>query len=201
MSVRRELRPQRQPVTSKGSTVCPPVRNRNPRRHAFDTPAPIPGHPGSKPAFAIDGAHQVVDVDDLGLQLDDEEAGRCGVPGKHIDHAPLAEHGEGHLRLQDPAIVLHEACGNRLVHRRMASIQQAPEVSALPSRRQDDRAIERRSDRSDRTKTSTRDPATFDEPHDGPRDACSDCELGLRKPFPDPEGPKSRSYMDRTHIG
>ena len=73
-------------ATSVGLTVA----NDDPYSYEQRVPAAITGDDRREPAFAIDRADQIVEVNDLGLQFDDQQRpGRC-VPCQDVDQAAFA---------------------------------------------------------------------------------------------------------------
>src|SRR4051812_9748270 len=56
-----------------------------------------------QPALSIDGSDQLVDIGNVGLELDDENDLPLWVKGEDVDDASLAEDRERNLRSADPA--------------------------------------------------------------------------------------------------
>ena len=56
----------------------------------------------SQPPALIHLSHQLVDVDDVGLELDHDEGAQAAMPRQDVDHAALAVDRERHLRIKHP---------------------------------------------------------------------------------------------------
>ncbi len=96
--VHRQLGPQRRGVRSERPSVRPAVRHDHPRRDRHRIPTPRTSHGRREPALAIQGGHELADVDDLGLQLDDQQDPACRVPREDVDDAAFAVDREGDFR-------------------------------------------------------------------------------------------------------
>jgi len=119
-------------VRSDRPSVRPAVRHDHPRRDRHRIPTPRTCHGHREPALAIQGGQELADVDDLGLQFDDQQDPACRVPREDVDDAALAVDREGDLRLRGPARKITEEAGHQFVHPGMARAHQATEIAALP---------------------------------------------------------------------
>ena len=73
VAVGRELRPKRRCMAGKQTPIRASVGDRDPARYGRGTPTTLPGDARREATLPVDAAHQLVDVDELGLQLDDEQ--------------------------------------------------------------------------------------------------------------------------------
>src|SRR4051812_1414699 len=73
--------------------IRPALRDDHPRRYrdafVLREPAALARNPARDADLAIEGRDELVDVDDLGLQLDDEECAACPVEREDVDDAPV----------------------------------------------------------------------------------------------------------------
>mgnify|MGYP000011634088 CR=1 FL=1 len=68
-------------------------------------PAALPGNAPGETPLSIQAREQLLDVHELGLQLDHEHDPLPRVPGEDVDRAALAEYRECDLRVVQPAVV------------------------------------------------------------------------------------------------
>ena len=81
-------------------------------RHRDDgrLPGLVLGYPWSQSPLAVERAEQLADVDDLGLQLDNQERPGCWMPRNQVDDAALAVDREGDFGPHQPANANEVAC-------------------------------------------------------------------------------------------
>jgi hypothetical protein len=135
-------------MPSQRSPVRPTVRDHDPGRDARSRPSPAGRDVRSQSPLSVDRAHQVVEIHDLGLELEDQQTPCRGVPGEPVDHASLAIRRERDLRLESPARKLPKALRDRFVDGRVTSVDQAPEVASLPPKGEIHARIKGRGDRA-----------------------------------------------------
>ena len=116
----------------KRPTIRSTVGDNKPNPNSRRNPSAIPYQPIGEPPLPVKSAHRLIQVDELGLELDDQEAPRCRMPGKDIDDPSLAVDGERDLGLAEPRPVGQQVPSHRLVHGRMPRVEQSAEVATLP---------------------------------------------------------------------
>ena len=133
-----------------------PDRDRR-RRISWADPAAIDGDPDGVAPFAIDGPDKLVDVGDVGLELNHQEGSQPRMPGEDVDDPALAVDRERHLGLQDPLWELFgEVAGDQLVKLGVPGIQQTIEIPGAPPSREVDPDLERCRDSPKSTRPSSR---------------------------------------------
>jgi hypothetical protein len=85
--------------------------------------AELRGDPGPEPPFPIERADGLANVDDLGLDLDEEQRPGRRMPGRDVDEATLAREIERHLGPRDPALATKRP-EQRLHKRRVTGARQ-----------------------------------------------------------------------------
>ena len=106
-----------------------PDRDRRPRIPWAD-PAAIYGDPDGVASFAFDGPDELVNVRDVGLELDHQKRTQLRMPGEDVDDPALAVDRERHLGLQNPLReLLGEVAGDQLVKLGVPRIQQTIEIA------------------------------------------------------------------------
>ncbi len=111
------------------------VGNHQDRSDGLGRPTAVPRDARGEAPFAIERAEELVDVDDLGLQLDGEQGSAIRVVREHVDDATLRTDRERHLRSHDPLrTVAPEPARDVVVERGVAGVEQAVEVAAAPPR-------------------------------------------------------------------
>lgn len=110
-------------MTCNATTIGGTVGNDNPYSHDGRDPTAITDDFGGQSTLAIDRAHQVADVDDVGLQLDDEQGPRLRVPRHDVHDSAFAADRERDFRRHLPAGKRQERPSHRLMQRAVASIQ------------------------------------------------------------------------------
>jgi hypothetical protein len=132
--------------------VRPPGGDDHPnrRRHPHaDIPATFPRDLVGQSPLSIDRADQLVDVGDLGLQLDHEQSSPGRMPRQDVDDPALAVNRKRDLRFGQPAGQPRETPGDLLVQGRVAGVQQPVQVAAAPAGHEIDTNIERLRDGPD----------------------------------------------------
>jgi hypothetical protein len=96
-------------------------------------PATLAGDDEPQAAPAVHRGDQLLGVRELGLELDDEQAPRLGMPRQDVDDASLAIVREGDLRQPGPPGELSKTSGHGLVQLRVCGVHEAIKVGALPA--------------------------------------------------------------------
>src|SRR3989304_5177846 len=117
-----------------------------PPRARGRAPAARAGGGGGEPALAVKGAHDLLWIDDLRLQLDDQQRARGDMPGQDVNHAALPIDGERHLRRELPAADPLEKLRHALVHCRVAPVHEPVPLHAPPPWHEVEADLERRGD-------------------------------------------------------
>ena len=133
-----------------------PARGRGGRPTAFGSDL------RSEATLSIDRSHEVVDVDDVGLQLDDESRARRCVPGQEVDHSPFPVDRERQLGHDGPTPDAAKVTGELLVQASVACIEQSVEITATPSRDDVDADLKRGGVRPDGTQRVVVEVPTLD---------------------------------------
>ena len=128
-----ELRPEDGRVIGQSPSVRAAWGDDHPHADSDGIPTVIPGDLPGDSTTDIHRRHQVVDVDDPRLELDDEQRSRRRVPGDDVDHASLTVSGKGNLGKREPAPDLAEPPERSLVHQRVPTIDQAVKIGAAPA--------------------------------------------------------------------
>ncbi len=155
----------------------------DPGRDRDRIPAPLSSDDSGQSPFPIDGPHQLVDVDELRLQLDDEQDPARRMPGEDVDDPALAIDREGHLGFCDPALERREHASHRFVHRSVAGVEHPAEVAALPANDSVEPGVERIRHPSDLTQRDGGQVAALDPPDDPTRDPRASGEIVLTPPL------------------
>src|SRR3954454_1755335 len=87
-----------------------------------------------EPEPTIHRSEEVVDVDQLGLQLDDEQRSGLSVPAQQIDRAALAVDGIRDFGRDFPPVKRREVGSDLFVKTSMSGGQQPIEIATTPSR-------------------------------------------------------------------
>src|SRR5262245_60157549 len=113
-------------------------------------PTTIADDLANEPPLLSDFPDQLVDIHDVGLELDHEDGASAGRPGDDVDDATLPVDRVRHLRREDPGRqLLPEPSSHELVELRMPGIQQSIEIAGAPARHEVDADVERRRDPAD----------------------------------------------------
>jgi hypothetical protein len=198
-SVEGELGAKHRRVGCDSAPVGSALGEDDPSRDRGRIPAPVARDRRRESPTSVGRSHQVVDVDEFRLQLDDEQDSSARVPREDIDDATFSVDREGHLRLGDPAIETGEHGGHRLVHRCVPGVDQATEVAALPSECGVEPGIEGDSDPTNRPERYRIEPAVFDATNDGARHAGSRRQILLAKPLSDSNRPQRCAHPMVVH--
>ena len=125
------------------------VRDQQPRRKAVGPPVACCSDLWGEPNLPVKGPQHLGNIDDLGLQLDDEEGASPRVPREAVDDAPLTVDRERRLRGELPTTRIREPSGEGLMERGMACIHDPIELSATPAQGVVGPSIEGKGDRPD----------------------------------------------------
>jgi hypothetical protein len=86
--IRRVGRAQDRPMLGEPTPVRPTVLDENHAGHCLRPPTAIFDDPPRQPTLPINGADELLDIDDRGFQLDDHERLCASVPGDDVDDRP-----------------------------------------------------------------------------------------------------------------
>ena len=165
-TVRRQFAPDREPVVGDCPSVRTAVGDDYPNSDACRRQPTPGGDVRCQATLSIKGSEHLVEVDKLGLELDDEE-GTCGrVPREDVDGSALAPDREGNLRLRDPGRVQREESSHHLVHGRVSPVDQSTEVASLPTDVHLDSSIQCGSDLPHLGNGDAADATAFDARHE-----------------------------------
>lgn len=174
----------------KPSRVGAAVRNEQPRGNGPWTPLARGGDLGSQPDLPIEGPKHLRDIDDLGLELDNEEGASPGMPGEGVDHASFAVDRERHLRRELPVTNPREPSGEGLMERGMARVHDPIELAAAPAKGVVGPGVERQRGGHDLRHRQAIREAALDPRDVGFRHARARRQLGLRPTDADPQRSK-----------
>jgi hypothetical protein len=183
----------------------PPVRHRVAEQDAGANRGSLPpacsGDRRSQSAVSVDGADEILNVDQLRLQLDHEQGATDWVEGEDVNDAPLAVDGERRLRRDQPSAQTHESARERLVHGRVACVHGTRQFAASPAEVESDIRLDGRRDPGDQLKPQSPDVTALDTGHRdlGRARACG--HVGLAKAEPDADAPQRGAELDGIHVG
>jgi len=161
-----------------------PARDQHTGRHG---PSMIAGDPGRKPPLPIDGPDQLVQIGDVGLQLDDEQHPPTCVIREHVDDASLTKDRERDLGPRHPARQAGESAAHGLVKTRMSVIEQTVEVACPPARDDIEPDVEGRGVTSRGIEAQRPEMASLDPRYGRLRDAGQPGDVGLAQATTDPD--------------
>jgi hypothetical protein len=102
------------------------------------------------------------DVDELGLQLDDEQDPAGGMPREDVDDPSFAVDRERNLRFSHPVAMVREYLRHHLVHRCVTGTDETAEISALPAHRRVVSGVDGGCDTSDHSEGHHVEPSVLD---------------------------------------
>ena len=108
----------------------PILRERDGRHDGADLPAEWPDDVTREPRLGVEGAEELLDIDEVGLHLHHQQ-NACRMPGEHIDPAALAVPVVAHLDPDQPAPALEPPLHGRR-DGRVGRIQQAVQFGPVP---------------------------------------------------------------------
>jgi hypothetical protein len=121
-------------VGSHPATICGRVSEYDPGGGILDVPAAFSRHLRRQPAVPVHGGEQLLDVNELGLELDHEEFASQRVERKDIDDSSFSIDCERNLRHGQPSGVSTEEAGDLLMHAAVAGAEHSIEVASTPAR-------------------------------------------------------------------
>ena len=186
VAVGRERVPKHRRMCRNTTPVRLRVGEDNPHARRDWVPAAVAGNPGGKTPIAVDRAEQRLDVDEIGLELDDQQQPSPGEPREDVDHAALAIDREAHLGHGDPAGEGRKETRERLMERGVACSEEPVRVSAAPTADEVNTDVERGQDASERPDRQCVQMSPFDEGHEarGNRGGRGEIDLPPTAPLP-----------------
>ena len=127
---------------------------------------------GAQARLPIDLPQKILDVDDVGLELDDQERSRSGMPRKDVHDAALPVDGEALLGDEGPTGQLLEQHGRPLVECGVARIDGTIELAAVPLGDEVEPDLQRSSNPTQRRQGHGLEMPPLNVRHDGPTDIC-----------------------------
>lgn len=198
-TVARQCRPERGRVGPDPPTIRASLGHHQAGRDGVHRPAKVGGDPAAKSCLSIERAEQFPDIDDLGLELDNEQRATTGVPREQVDHAAFAVDGKRHLGPDGPAVDGVEPADADLGEAGVAGADHPLQVAATPPRQQVHAHLEDCPDRAKRAQAQGIEVASLDPRHRGVRHPCSPCHVLLPKAQPQPDAAKPRAQLDVLH--
>ena len=162
-------------------------------------PPEIPSDGGREPCLSIERAKELADVHDRGLQLDDQEGPRRGMPRQEVDDTALAADRERDLRTDGPATDLREAPDDRLGEGRVMRMDEPIEIAATPPRRQVDADLEGRGHGADGVHGQQVEAPALQTRDRRVGDAGPIRDVALPQPATKPDRPEPRTELDVVH--
>lgn len=105
-----------------------------PDSHDKRFPASICSDAACEPSLVVERPKKLVDVHDVGLQLDDEDRSSAWMPREQVDHAALTIDREGRFRDEVPGgPTSAERAHDGLVELGVATVEQPVEIAATPT--------------------------------------------------------------------
>lgn len=218
-TVVREGRPEECAVLRRSSAVGRRVCNEQAAGHRERVPAEPSGDDSRQPVLPIERAQELPDVDELGLDLDDEKGAHGWVPAQKVDDATLAELREGDLGsdLPGPGRRAREhgawdrgapGCGDtdrgdpvdsETGQRRVPYVQDTIDVDRSRSRVQLDPDLEGAGDGANGVERNLADVPALDARHGGPGGTGLLGEIELPPATPDASHPDEPSEPKIVH--
>ncbi len=100
------------------------VGHDQPDAHELRFPTAALNNLSAQAVFSIECSKQLVDVDQSGLHLDNQQVLGPSMPGELVDDAAFAVYREGHLGLNNPAGSPRDQRSEALGEQGMATIEQ-----------------------------------------------------------------------------
>jgi len=125
--------------------------------------------------------HRLFDRCQFGLELDDKQRPRFGMPREEVDRPALAVFGVGNLRHDGPAEAL-QTRDDRIAEHRVSAIEEPIQLAATPADQDDDLRIERAEEPTQRSNGQALNAATLDSRHDVVTDADPFGRVDLAQP-------------------
>ena len=176
----------------RGSFRNRPAADRRRRPSAFAR------DPRSQSPIPIDRADERLDVDDIGLELNDQEAARRRMEGQDVDCSAFAVDGERRLRGRQPTGAT-ELASRRLVHCRVAAVQHPIELTASPTGQPVDPDLQGCRDPDQHAHRDRLENVALHARHRGGRYAGGRRDVRLAPALPKTDGANHRSQSQRIH--
>ncbi len=77
-------------MSSNSTPVRSALCKDDPHRDRAGIPAAVAGDSRGEPATSVGCSHQVIDVDEFGLELDDEQDSSDRMPREDVDHSAFS---------------------------------------------------------------------------------------------------------------
>src|SRR5687768_16720518 len=181
------------PVRCQSGAIRSPIRDDDPGRHGQWFPAPTPSDLNAEPSPLIHPADEFVDIDDVGLELDDHERSMSRVPGEDVDDPSLAVDRKCDLRFESPSReIAGEPAGYRLVKARVSAADEPIEISATRASAQRHLDVENASDGEDGPKLDALDVSALDPGDHRRAEPDFPADIGLSPSPADPDRTESR---------
>ncbi len=169
------------------------VGDEDPTADRCRLPSALASDHAGDPTVSIDGRHQVLDVHDGRLELDDQERPAARMPGEDVDDATFAVDGERDLGAVHPSREPSEHPGDCLVQRGVAGTEQAVELASAPPGNHVNPDVERRSHPSQCLHGHLVEMSTLDQRDHPSRDPGRSGHILLAPAATDTNGPKRRA--------
>ena len=186
-------------MRSERAAVRPVVGQDDPSPDSVRIPATIASKQRGQTTLAIDRTHQLVHVDEFGLEFDDEQDPPTGMPGEDVYDAALSVDRERHFWFGDPSIQRLEPSGHRFMHGGVTDTDQPAKISSLPADDGIEAGVERRRDPTDLPQRDGRRGAALDPPDDASRYACSGGHVILTQALPNTDRPECDAGLMIIH--
>lgn len=89
-AVERQAGPEQRAVLGDPAPVGARIRDHQPRAHAASGPAAAPRDLNCQPPLLVERPDQLIDIDDRGLEFDDQNRAGRFVPSQQVDDSSLA---------------------------------------------------------------------------------------------------------------
>ena len=182
---------------------APAVRHRVGDEQADGRRGWVPTEPpcdrAGEPFLRIELRKELSELEQLGLDLDDEQRPRRGVPAQQVDHATLAELRVRDLGSDDPAIERVDPAGQVVCEAGVPAVRDPIEINRASSSLQQNPDPERSSNRPNRFDRKLAEVAAFEPRHGGDRYASSAGEVCLPPPALDPGETDKSTERDVVH--
>lgn len=174
------------------------VAQGHPDADRSNMPPAFARNPWGQPAISIDGRHELLNVNEIRLELDDEKGASRRMKCEDIDDPALTVDRKRGLRGKQP----RRACKHSrhaLVKRGMSGIQHAIEIAATPSRQNINPDLERLRNSHERGEADAAHMPTLDARNHCLRNLRCLGDVDLAPTLPYSNRPKDRSQSHEIH--
>ncbi len=171
VAVGRQCRSQHRAVRLDTPLVRLVACDDDPPTHRSSLPATLGRDPTRKTSLAIERAHQLIDVDDLRLQLDEQERASRRMERQDVDGTTFPVDRERDLGCELPAGETRKVRGDRLMQCRVPRAEEPGKLTAAPACNEIDPDVECTRHRSQSSQRRGAEVTALDVRDERPRNA------------------------------